>query len=53
MIELNKLYLMDCLEGMKEFPDKYFNLAMCDPPYGGEINVNIGRRKNDKKSNYA
>lgn len=25
---------MDCLEGMKEFPDKYFDLAVVDPPYG-------------------
>lgn len=25
---------MDCIEGMKEFPDKYFQLAITDPPYG-------------------
>lgn len=25
---------MDCIEGMKEFPDKYFDLAVVDPPYG-------------------
>ena len=25
---------MDCMEGMKEFPDKYFDLAIVDPPYG-------------------
>ena len=24
----------DCMEGMKEFPDKYFVLAIVDPPYG-------------------
>lgn len=24
----------DCLEGMKDFPDKYFDLAVVDPPYG-------------------
>ena len=24
---------MDCMEGMKEFPDKYFDLAIVDPPY--------------------
>ena len=34
MLELNKLYNMDCMEGMKEFPDKYFDLAIVDPPYG-------------------
>lgn len=25
---------MDCMEGMKEFPDKFFDLAVVDPPYG-------------------
>ena len=25
---------MDCMEGMKEIPDKFFNLAIVDPPYG-------------------
>lgn len=28
-------YNMDCVEGMKDFPDNYFSLAICDPPYGG------------------
>lgn len=27
-------YNMDCMEGMKEFPDKYFDLAIVDPEYG-------------------
>ena len=27
-------YNMDCMGGMKEFPDKYFELAIVDPPYG-------------------
>ena len=27
-------YNMDCMEGMKQFPDKYFDLAVVDPPYG-------------------
>lgn len=25
---------MDCMQGMKEFPDKYFDLTIVDPPYG-------------------
>ena len=33
MLELNQLYNMDCMEGMKQFPDKYFELAIVDPPY--------------------
>ena len=27
-------YNMDCMQGMKEFPDKYFDLAIVDPVYG-------------------
>ena len=27
-------YNMDCMDGMREFPDKYFDLAIVDPPYG-------------------
>jgi site-specific DNA-methyltransferase (adenine-specific) len=34
MLELNKLYNMDCMDGMKQFPDKFFELAIVDPPYG-------------------
>ena len=26
----------DCMEGMKRFPDGYFDLAIADPPYGIE-----------------
>ena len=34
MLELNKLYNMDCMDLMAQFPDKYFELAIVDPPYG-------------------
>lgn len=27
-------YNMDCMDGMKDFPDDYFDLAIVDPPYG-------------------
>ena len=30
-------YLMDCMEALKQFPDKFFSLGIVDPPYG--INV--------------
>lgn len=52
MIKLNSFLNMDCMEGMKEFPDKYFELAIVDPPYGISINHNMGRRKGDRRSNY-
>ena len=45
MLELNKLYHMDCMEGMKQFPDGYFELAIVDPPYGvGAITFMPGQR---------
>ena len=30
-------YNMDCAEGMKEFPDGFFDLAVVDPPYGIKV----------------
>lgn len=27
----------DCMEGMAEYPDKFFDLAIVDPPYGIDI----------------
>lgn len=27
----------DCMDAMKEFPDKFFDLAVVDPPYGIDI----------------
>lgn len=37
----------DCMEAMKEFPDKFFDLAIVDPPYGiGESGANNHSRCN-------
>lgn len=30
-------YLMDCMDGMRQFPDSFFDLAIVDPPYGMNI----------------
>lgn len=30
---MNEVYNLDCMEGMKRYPDKYFDLAVVDPPY--------------------
>lgn len=47
---------MDCMIGMKEFPDKFFELAIVDPPYFedvaklgyfGECNSSIGVKRGD------
>lgn len=46
-------YNMDCMEGMKEFPDKYFDLAIVDPPYGiGLKGENVIRNKSDRLEPY-
>ena len=34
MIELNKIYNEDCLEGMKKIPDGSIDMILCDLPYG-------------------
>lgn len=31
---ISETYNMDCMEGMAKYPDKYFELAIVDPPYG-------------------
>ncbi len=33
-MELSGFFNTDCMEGMKQIPDKYFDLAIVDPPYG-------------------
>lgn len=33
MIQLNQFYNMDCMDGMRELPDKYIDLLIADPPY--------------------
>jgi len=48
----SEVFNIDCIEGMKKYPDNYFELAIVDPPYGININVSMGRRKGDKKSDY-
>ena len=30
----SETYLLDCVLGMKHYPDKHFDLAIVDPPYG-------------------
>ena len=42
----------DNMELMARYEDNHFDLAIVDPPYGININVSMGRRKGDKKSDY-
>lgn len=34
MLEINKIYNEDCLEGMKNISDKSIDMILCDLPYG-------------------
>ena len=38
----------DCMEVMSRYPDKYFDLAVVDPPYGGGCSqsVDVERESN-------
>jgi site-specific DNA-methyltransferase (adenine-specific) len=49
---VSETYLIDCMEYMAGMPDKYFDLAVVDPPYGININNSIGRRKGDRHSGH-
>jgi site-specific DNA-methyltransferase (adenine-specific) len=40
----------DCMELMSRYPDKYFELAIVDPPYGIGISKNPFRQKHSKKT---
>ena len=43
MAEIN-LHLGDCMEAMAKMPDKAYDLAIVDPPYGIDVaNMNLGK----------
>ena len=40
---ISEVYNEDCMIGMSRYPDKFFDLAIVDPPYGIDIaNMNMG-----------
>lgn len=43
-IELNHIYNMDCIEGMKLIPESFIDLVITDPPFGIDFRA--------KRSNY-
>jgi len=44
------LILGDCMDAMRDMPDKAFDLAIVDPPYGIGVNMeNLGRRAGEIK----
>ena len=42
------VFNIDCMIGMKQFTDNYFDLAVTDPPYGINVNMNAGRKIDTK-----
>ena len=49
----NVAYNMDCMLAMKDFPDKFFDLAVVDPPYGigaDKFNNGAGFEKRERES---
>jgi len=47
-----ELYLGDCMDLMKQYPDNYFDLAIVDPPYGGG-NTDVTRTGGTWASKYG
>lgn len=40
----SKVYNVDCMQAMRKIPDKYFDIAVVDPPYGsGSQSVKVER----------
>ena len=46
------LHNSDCMTAMAQMPDKCFDLAIVDPPYGIGVNHSMGRRYGEQPSNY-
>jgi site-specific DNA-methyltransferase (adenine-specific) len=44
-----ELYLADCMDLMKQYPDKYFDLAIVDPPYGDFGIEHLGHKSPNAK----
>ena len=46
-------FCMDCMDGMKQFPDKFFDVAIVDPPYGiNAPNMAMGTNKSRSGDGY-
>ena len=46
--DLNQIILADCMDIMADIPDKYFELAVVDPPYGiNLVGKNVIKNKSD------
>lgn len=51
---ISEVVLEDCLLGMSRYKDKFFDLAIVDPPYGIDApNMQMGTNKKRRSSRYA
>jgi site-specific DNA-methyltransferase (adenine-specific) len=48
-LEINKIYNMDCLEGLKQLENNSIDLIITDPPYSIEYKSNFGSKKYKEK----
>lgn len=49
-MSLTQAFNLDCMEGMRDKPDNYWDLAICDPPYGIGISSNPVRQMHERKA---
>ncbi len=49
MTDKTRCFNMDCMIAMREFPDKYFDLAIVDPPFGAGDNFNFRKQSYENK----
>jgi site-specific DNA-methyltransferase (adenine-specific) len=48
-MSVSEVFNEDCMVGMIRYPDKFFDLAIVDPPYGIGISKNPVRQMHEKK----
>lgn len=49
------VYLMDCMDGLKQTPDNHYSLCIVDPPYGigaGKMTMGSGKHKFKQGGNW-
>jgi site-specific DNA-methyltransferase (adenine-specific) len=52
-VPLSETYLMDCIEGMKHYPDKWFDLAVVDVEYGISVDEWMAKDSNTQRGKSA
>ena len=51
-MEVNKIYNMDCLEGLKQLPDNFVDLTVTSPPYNMRLRVRNSQYTKREKSEH-